>query len=75
MMESGRWRPTCSGPTALPIRTKPTTQYVTTLKSLALGQLKLAVLTYDADPANGSIRRIKLQADFTTPNEFASIRH
>jgi hypothetical protein len=41
---------------------------------LALGQLKLTVLTYNADPANGSIRRIKFQADFTTPRILPSIR-
>jgi len=45
-------------------------EYIGALKILAVGQLKVTVLAYDADPVNGSIRRINFQAEFTTPENF-----
>ncbi len=45
-------------------------EYIGALKALVVGQLKLTVRTYDADPVNGSIRRIEFQAEFTTPGTF-----
>ena len=45
-------------------------QYISALKTLAVGQLKITVPAYDADPVNGSIRRINFQAEFTTPTNF-----
>src|SRR5437899_1185748 len=45
-------------------------EYLSALKALAVGQLTLTVRTYDADPANGSIRQIKFQAEFTAPENF-----
>jgi len=44
--------------------------YIGALKALVVGQLKFTVRTYDADPVNGSIRRIKFQAEFRTPGNF-----
>jgi hypothetical protein len=32
--------------------------------------LKFTVRAYDADPVNGSIRRINFQAEFTMPGNF-----
>jgi len=45
-------------------------EYIGALKTLAVGQLKITVPAYDADPVNGSIRRINFQAEFTTPTNF-----
>ena len=45
-------------------------EYVRALKTLVAGQLKFIVPAYDADPVNGSIRRIKFRAEFTTPGSF-----
>ena len=45
-------------------------EYIGALKTLVTGQLKLTVPAYDADPVNGSIRRINFQAEFTTPGSF-----
>jgi hypothetical protein len=44
--------------------------YVSALKKLTVGQLKLTLRSYDADPVNGSIRRMEFQAEFTTPRNF-----
>jgi hypothetical protein len=48
----------------------PDDEYVGALETLVMGQLKFTVRAYDADPVNGSIRRIDFQAEFTTPENF-----
>src|SRR5712692_2561025 len=45
-------------------------EYVGALETLVMGQLKFTMRAYDPDPVNGSIRRIKFQAEFTTPGNF-----
>jgi hypothetical protein len=45
-------------------------QYFSALKTFTVGQLTITVPAYDADPANGSIRRINFQAEFTVPDNF-----
>jgi hypothetical protein len=54
-------------PYSAPKPDKAADQYISALKTFAVGQLKLTVPAYDADPVNGSIRRINFQAEFTTP--------
>jgi hypothetical protein len=54
-------------PYSAPEPDKAADQYLSALKTLAVGQLKITVPAYDADPVNGSIRRINFQAKFTTP--------
>jgi hypothetical protein len=56
-------------PYSAPHPDKADDEYIGALK-LAVGQLKVTVLAYDADPVNGSIRRINFQAEFTTPGNF-----
>jgi len=54
-------------PYSAPKPDKAADQYISALKTFIVGQLKLTVPAYDADPVNGSIRRINFQAEFTTP--------
>jgi hypothetical protein len=57
-------------PYSAPRPDKADDEYIGALKALVVGQLKFTVRTYDADPVNGSIRRIKFQAEFRTPGNF-----
>jgi hypothetical protein len=57
-------------PYSAPHPDKAGDEYLSALKTLTVGQLKVTVLAYDADPVNGSIRRINFQAEFTTPTNF-----
>lgn len=45
-------------------------EYVSMLKSLTTGQLKVTVTAYDADPTTGSIHHINFRAEFTVPENF-----
>jgi hypothetical protein len=57
-------------PYSAPHPDKADDEYIGALKTLVAGQLKLTVPAYDADPVNGSIRRLNFQAEFTTPGNF-----
>jgi hypothetical protein len=57
-------------PYSAPRPDKAEDEYVSALKTLAVGQLKFTVRAYDADPASGSIRRIEFQGEFITPGNF-----
>lgn len=45
-------------------------EYVRKLEALVRGELKFNVHSYDADSVTGSIRRLKFEAIFTTPDRF-----
>jgi hypothetical protein len=57
-------------PYSAPHPDKAGDEYLSALKTLVTGQLKFTVPAYDADPVNGSIRKIEFQAEFTTPTNF-----
>ncbi len=45
-------------------------EYTTALKTLSTGRLTVAVLSYELDPATGSLRRMQVRAELTTPSAF-----
>jgi hypothetical protein len=57
-------------PYSAPNPDKADDEYLSALQTLVTGQMKFAVPAYDANPVNGSIRRINFQAEFTTPANF-----
>jgi hypothetical protein len=57
-------------PYSAPRREKAADEYESALRSLTKGQLELTVQAYDADPASGSIRRLKFLAEFIAPAGF-----
>ena len=44
--------------------------YVSALRWLTVGQLKLSICSYNTDPVDGSIRQIEFQVEFITPQNF-----
>lgn len=57
-------------PYSAPNPDKAADDYVSALRALSTGQLKVTVPDWDADPASGSIRHIRVQAEFVVPADF-----
>ena len=64
LVENALW------PYSAPHPDRAAEEYFNALKAVPTGELIVIVESYDADPTSGSIRRIKVRAEFRAPKSF-----